>query len=105
MDVLVRVGVVVLGGEAPHEITIVSAHHLLHVLEMMGLRRALGSTQGRSIWRRAGVTRRGGRHAPRRRRVVVGRESFRFNLQRDTIVLLNARPSRTRRRGEERAAN
>jgi len=88
MDVLVRIGVVVFGGETPHEITIVSPHHLFHVLEMMRWRWTLRSPQGRSIWRRSRVTRWRRRHAPRWRRVVVRRESFRFNLQRDSIALL-----------------
>lgn len=78
---LIRVGVVVLGSEASHEIAIISSHHLLHVFEVMGWRRAFGSTQGGSIWRRSWMAGRRGRHAPRRRRIIVWRKPFCFNLK------------------------
>ena len=31
---LIRVGIVVLGSETPHEVTVIATHHLLHMLEL-----------------------------------------------------------------------
>lgn len=50
---LIRIGVIVLGSEASHEIAIIPTHHLLHVFEVMGWWWALGSTQRGSIWWRS----------------------------------------------------
>lgn len=70
---LIRIGIVVLGGEAPHEVTIIAAHHLLHMFELTrGRGRRTGCSFGSQKPGRGSGVRRGWGRTSGRWTIVVG---------------------------------
>ena len=70
---LIRIGIVVLGGEAPHEVAIIAAHHLLHMFELTrGRGRRAGCSFGSQRPRRGSGVRRGWGRTSGRWTIVVG---------------------------------
>ena len=69
---LIRVGIVVLGGKAPHEVTVIAAHHLLHMFELTRRRgRRTGCSFGSQRPGRGSGVRRGWGRTSGRRTIVV----------------------------------